>query len=159
MLWFSQPVEGLRFETIVPADPSTVFRRFTIELSGWWPRAFTWSGEQLLVDIGMQPGPGGHLYEIGPHGLRLDWGRVLTWRQPEQVAFSWQIGPDRVPQPDADRATEVDVRFTAAGTGTVVVLSHDGWERHGEQGAVYRAGMATAWPRALEQFTRYGDGR
>jgi len=67
---------------------------------------------------------------------------VLTCEVPQPVVFTWQIAPDRTPQPDPDRASEVEVVFTgSAEDGTDVALEYrDGFEAAG------------AWPRALESF-------
>ena len=69
--------------------------------------------------------------------------------------FTWQVAPDRSPQPDPDRASEVEVVFTGSPDGgTRVALEHRGWERHGEAAHEYREGFeaAGAWPHALERF-------
>jgi hypothetical protein len=56
--------------------------------------------------------------------------------------FTWQIAADRTPQPDPDRASEVEVVFTGStDDGTDVALEHrDAFEAAG------------AWPQALESF-------
>ncbi|MGH3359517.1 MAG: SRPBCC domain-containing protein, partial [Nocardioidaceae bacterium] len=90
------------------------------------------------------------LYEIGPHDLRWDWGRVLAWQPPERLVFSWQIGPDRVPVPDSDSASEVLVTFAEdVPSVTTVNVQHGHWDRHGPDGASYRASFEQVWPYAL----------
>ncbi len=59
----------------------------------------------------------GHCSERGPHGFRCDWGRVVTCEPPGKIAFTWQISPQRVPQPDPAQASLVEVRFDADGDG------------------------------------------
>jgi uncharacterized protein YndB with AHSA1/START domain len=74
---------------------------------------------------------------------------------PRRLVLTWQIAPDRSPQPDPGQAGEVEVRFTGSPDGgTEVALEHRGWERHGERAQEYRDGFesAGAWPRALERF-------
>jgi hypothetical protein len=84
---------------------------------------------------------GGFAYERGPHGFTNHWGRVLTCEIPQRIVCTWPIAPDRTPEPDPDRASEVEVVFTgSADDGTEVALEHRGWERHGEA----RASTATA---------------
>ena len=105
--------------------------------------------------MGIEPREGGFAYERGPHGFTLHWGRVLTREPPQRIVFTWQIAPDRSPQPDPDRASEVEVLFTGApGGGTDVTLEHRGWERHGDGAQEYRDGFeaAGAWALALERF-------
>jgi hypothetical protein len=60
-----------------------------------------------------------------------------------------------VPQPDPERASEVEVRFAGAGDGaTRVALEHRHFERHGEGADGYRAPMDSpqGWPLLLERF-------
>ena len=137
----------------VPAPPERAFEVFTARFGDWWPREYTWSHD-VLEDIGIEPGEGGVCYERGPHGLRCDWGRVLTWDPPDRLAFTWQIGPDRVPVPDPARASEVAVRFLREGSGTRVELQHRCFDRHGDGAADYAHGMGSerGWPLLLERF-------
>ena len=89
------------------------------------------------------------------------WGTVLEWDPPERVAFSWQISPDRKPEPDTSRASEVDLRFLEDTPGeTRVELTHDGFERHGAGAHEYRAGMDSpqGWTAILERYVRAVEG-
>lgn len=124
-------------------------------MSRWWPREYTWSGDGL-EDIGIERGEEGRCFERGPHGLRYDWGRVIDWDPPGRLVFTWQIGPDRVPVPDPEGGSEVEVRFRASpdGEATTVTLEHRGFHRHGEGADAYRAGMGSeeGWPFILARF-------
>jgi uncharacterized protein YndB with AHSA1/START domain len=147
-------VAPIRHEVTVDAPPADAFAAFTDGLGTWWPRELTWSG-QLLERISIEPRVGGLCSEVGSGGMRLDWGRVSAWEPPHRLAFSWQVGPDRVPEVSPARASQVEVRFEAAPGGrTRVGVVHDGWERHGERGATYRDAFdaAGAWPRMLEAY-------
>lgn len=138
----------------VGAAPADAFAAFTEGLDAWWPRDFTWSGPGAQR-VGLEPRPGGFLHEIGPHGMRLDWGRISVWEPPHRLAFSWQVGPDRVPVASPAHASQVEVTFAPEGaSGTLVTVSHHGWDRHGERGAAYREQMvaARAWPTMLERY-------
>ncbi|HEY7332369.1 MAG TPA: SRPBCC family protein [Candidatus Limnocylindria bacterium] len=144
----------IRHEVTVDVPPADAFAAFSEGMNAWWPRSFTWSG-QALERIAIEPRHGGFAHEIGPGGMRLDWGRVVAWEPPHRLAFSWQVGPDRVPEVSPANASHVEVRFEpAGGGGTLVSLVHDGWERHGEGGAAYRDEFdaARAWPRILEAY-------
>ena len=136
----------------VPLSPEQAFELFTEGLGSWWPHEFSWS-QDALEEIGMETAPGGLLYEIGPHGFRIDWGRVLEWDPPNRVVFSWQISPARVPEPDPTKASEVEIRFEPSGDGSRVELTHRGFERHGDGAAEYAEMMgAQGWPHALQRF-------
>jgi uncharacterized protein YndB with AHSA1/START domain len=142
----------------VPVPPERAFAAFTDGIDEWWVREFTWSGPEALDRIGIEPRLGGMAYEIGPDGFRLDWGRVVTWQPPEHLAFTWQIGPDRVPVPDPAHASEVDVRFTAEDGGTRVDLEHRGFERHGPDGEGYREALTAGWNELLARYAAAAKG-
>ncbi|HEY2636328.1 MAG TPA: SRPBCC domain-containing protein [Solirubrobacteraceae bacterium] len=142
----------LRRETTVALAPSRAFSLFAEETGSWWPKAYTWSAE-LLVDIVIGAREGEPCYELGPHGFRCDWGRVLDVYPPRWLEFTWQIGPDRLPVPDATRATEVAVEFLPAGDDTArVCVHHRGFDRHGAAGAAYCEGMGPGWEHLLACF-------
>ena len=103
----------------------------------------------------LEPREGGHCYELGPHGFRCDWGRVVTCQPPARIAFTWQISAQRVPQPDPSQASLVEVRFEPDGDGaTRVTLAHRHFSRHGEGAEGYEAAMSSpqGWPLLLERF-------
>lgn len=130
------------------------FELFTREMSIWWPREYTWAGE-VLETIGIEPREGGRCFERGPHGFECDWGRVLVWEPPRRLVFSWQISPERAPEPDPAKAGAVEVRFVAEGPSvTRIELEHRGFARHGDEGRRYRQAMASelGWPRILGRY-------
>lgn len=137
----------------VPVDPGHAFDVFTGAMAQWWPPEYTWS-DAALEWIGLEPRVGGPCFERGPEGFRCDWGRVLLWQPPRRLVFTWQIGPTRVPQPDPERASEVEVGFHAVDGGTRVELEHRHVARHGEGADAYRAAMAApeGWQRILERY-------
>ena len=137
-----------------PLPPGRAFELFTEGMGEWWPREFSWS-QDVLEGIGLEPREGGFAFERGPHGFTIHWGRVLTCEAPQRIVFTWQIAADRTPQPDPDKAGEVEVVFTRSEEGdTEVALEHRGWERLGEGAQEYRDAFeaAGAWPHALASF-------
>lgn len=144
-------MDELTAEAEIEAGPVESYRLFTERMGQWWPPEFSWSSADYLSDIGLRDNI---LYEIGPDGLRWDWGRVLTSEPGRRLVFSWQIGPDRVPVPRAEDATEVDVTFGAA----KVRVAHRGWERHGPAGGQYRENFVDVWPYVLGRFADYVNG-
>ncbi len=136
----------------VPLVASDAFDRF-VALDDWWPREYTWAG-LVLERVEMEAGEGGHCIEWGPHDFRCDWGRVLVWEPPYRLVFSWQIGPDRTPQPDPRRASRVEVRFDPVDDGTRITVTHDQFGRHGDSGEGYRDALAAegGWPYMLRSF-------
>ena len=141
-------------ELTVELTPEAAFARFVDDLGAWWPREYTWSAE-ALERIGIESRAGGMCFELGPHGFRCDWGRVLEFEAPERLVITWQIGPDRAPVPVPQRASEVEVRFAAEGDRTTrVALEHRHFDRHGESAGAYRDTLASdqGWPFILGRY-------
>lgn len=145
--------DHITHEAWIGLPPLAAFRLFTDGFGRWWPREYTWGGA-ACAEIGMEPGLGGACREIGPHGFRSDWGRITLWEPPHHLRFTWQIAPDRAPQPDPERASEVEVLFEAQGARTRLVLTHAGLARHGAGWEGVRDGMASAqgWPLLLGRY-------
>jgi uncharacterized protein YndB with AHSA1/START domain len=61
---------------------------------------------------------------------------------PRRFVFAWQITPQWGFEPDLEKSSEVEVRFTPLPDGTTRVdLEHRHFERHGAGGALMRAGV------------------
>jgi uncharacterized protein YndB with AHSA1/START domain len=147
----------VRADVTVEASPERAFELFTEGIGSWWPREFSWSQDKL-EEIGIEPHAEGFAYERGPRGFTIHWGRVTAWDPPRRLVLLWQIAGDRTPQPDPDRSSEVEVRFTEQDGRTRVEVEHRAWERHGDGAQEYRDGFeqAGAWPYALERFAAAG---
>jgi uncharacterized protein YndB with AHSA1/START domain len=143
----------------VNASPSAAFRAFTAEFFEWWPKDYAYSG-QLVENMELGSELGALCSEWGPHGFRIDFGRILEWRPAERMAFSWQISPDSRPEPDPDKASRVTVSFSAEGTGAVVKLTHTGFEAHGDEAEAYASEMGgeLGWPLILDLYRSYLEG-
>jgi len=91
---------------------------------------------------------GGEIYEISTEGEKAHWATVRSWSPPEGLTIAWQVDPE------AEAATEVEVRFTADGSGTRVDLEHRYWERLGAVGAEARAsyGGENGWEMVLGRY-------
>jgi uncharacterized protein YndB with AHSA1/START domain len=146
-------VDAIRLAYRLPVSPADAFGTFTERMAAWWPPSETWSGD-ALESIGIEARAGGFWFERGPHGMRLDRGRVTTWEPPHRLVVSWQLGIDGTPVPNPARASEVDVTFEAEGDGCQMTLRHFGFERHGADGARYRDVMASesGWPAILARY-------
>ncbi|MCV0402133.1 MAG: SRPBCC family protein [Chloroflexi bacterium] len=147
-------IEPIELTLELGVDPEDAFTSFADRFRTWWPSEASWSGAGL-ESIGIEPFVGGFCYERGPHGLRLDWGRVTAWEPPNRLAFAWLIGADRTPEPNPAHASEVEVSFAPTPAGTRLVLVHRGFERHRGDGVAYRRAMASndaGWPMLLERY-------
>jgi hypothetical protein len=147
-------VPPIRVSREVPVLIDDAFDGFALRLHEWWPAEYTWSGE-VLESIGIEPRIDGLCFERGPHGFVCNWGRAVTWEPPMQVTLLWQINPDRTPQPDPVKASEVVVHFLSGqGDRTRIEIEHRHFDRHGDGAAAYREAMASAegWPRLLDRY-------
>ncbi|UYG05442.1 SRPBCC family protein [Halomonas sp. LR3S48] len=143
-------------EVVLPLSRDQAFQLFTKRFAAWWPAEYTWS-QSTLDTIGIEPRQGGRCTEEGPHGFQVDWGRVLAWEPPERLLMTWQIGPNRVPQPDPAYASTVEVRFHENGpNATRLVLNHSDFRNHGDGAEEYRDAMASeyGWPYILECYRK-----
>lgn len=151
-------IAPLQTNVTVSLPPKVAFDRFTADFGSWWPAEFSWSQPDLLQSIGMQCRLNGLLSEIGPHGFRIDWGRIVEWAPPSSLSFLWQISAERVPVPDPEQASRVSVVFSPTAAGTTVEVAHGDWERHGRDAGTYRNDFQQAWPMALQRFQHYTGG-
>ena len=144
----SAPLQ-LTFRVACPAEHA--FRIWTERTSLWWPADHTVTGEDGL-DVVIEPGVGGRIYERTAGGREEDWGEVLAWDPPRRLAYLWHLRADR-----AD-ATEVEITFVPDGDGTEVRIDHRGWERLGERGDAWRDRNRRGWETLLPWYVRHCEG-
>jgi uncharacterized protein YndB with AHSA1/START domain len=138
----------------VKASVDYAFRVFTDGFDTWWPRSHH-IGKQPMVKAVIEPRVGGRCFGREADGTECDWGRVLTWEPPNRFVLAWQIGPTWQYEPDLNKASEVEVRFSAeAGGLTRVNLEHRHFERHGEGAANIRSGVdnPNGWSGLLQTY-------
>jgi uncharacterized protein YndB with AHSA1/START domain len=127
------------------------FRIFTEGMGSWWPlhthvRALEEHQGVTAEAIVFEGRVGGRILEVMSNGTESPWAEVLEWEPPHRFVMAWK--PHGRPTPP----TEVEVRFTADGSGTRVELEHRGWERLGEVGQQGRDEYATGWIGVLERY-------
>ena len=105
----------------VNTAPARAFESFTAGMRRWW-RADYSINQSPIGDIVMEPRAGGRWFERGEDGSECQWGTVLAWEPPARLLLAWQITADW--RFDPDLHTEVEVRFTPDGGGTLVELEH-----------------------------------
>jgi hypothetical protein len=99
----------------VGVDPGTAFSVFTEELDLWWVRGpINHHAAGRVLAMRCEPGVGGRLLEVYDDGTgdALELARITVWEPGQRLA--WRSSIDDV---------ETEVRFTAAGTGTVVEVT------------------------------------
>ena len=134
----------LSFDVDCPADHA--FDVWTSDISRWWPRDHTVSGEAGLTVV-LEPRPGGRIFERRASGIEHDWGQVTIWEPPTRLGYTWHLNRD------ASDATDVEIRFTAQGdANTKVEIEHRGWERLGAEGQTWRDRNNGGWASLLPHF-------
>jgi uncharacterized protein YndB with AHSA1/START domain len=145
---------AVRREVTVDVPADRAFDVFTHRMASWWPKATHHVGP-TPADAVMEPFKGGRCYALAHDGTQTDWGRVLAWEPPGLVVFAWLLRPDWTFEPDAGKASEVEVRFTPVGKGrTRVELTHSGFERYAEGGDAMREQVDSAggWGVLMELY-------
>ena len=146
-----------RAHIVVPLSPAVAFEKFRHDISRWWPREYTYSGD-CMEDLYMEGRKGGVLWERGPEGFRVDLGRVMRWVPPDKMILRWHISPSHRPEPNPERASMVEIRFVPDGdAGTRIEVEHSDFSNHGPTGAEYasRMGSETGWPFILRRFAQH----
>jgi len=153
-------IEPIQRSIKVNVSNDRAFRLFANEMGTWWPQKYTWSGE-VLHNIGIEPRENGRCYEQGPLSFECDWGRVLKWMPPTKLVITWQISPDRVPQPNPEHASEIEIDFEAEGPSTTRVdFEHRNFENHGDGAEDYREALAAdeGWTYILDCYKKSVNG-
>ena len=139
-------------EVTVSLHRAAAFERFTAGIATWWPMKQYSVGQEQTVDVVLESGLGGRIYERLHDGTEHEWGRVKRWDPPNQVAFSWY--PDRQP----NDGMLVTVRFETVAYGTRVEVTHEGWESLGADARTTRENYQGGWGGVLEQFAAATSG-
>ncbi|TDC15166.1 ATPase [Streptomyces sp. 8K308] len=137
----------------VPIDRA--FRFFTESFSAWWPPEYRIGAVQPSEAV-LEPRGGGRWFERAPDGTECGWGHVRVWQPPERLVLTWQITGEWRYDGDPDHASEVEIRFTAVGSGvTKVDLEHRLLERLVGGESVHDAvGGDAGWHAVLRRFAR-----
>jgi uncharacterized protein YndB with AHSA1/START domain len=124
----------------VKASPEKAFRVFTEGMDSWWPRTHH-IGKSPMKKAIVEGRPGGRCYTEQEDGTECDWGEVLVWEPPQRFVMAWKITHQWGYEPDAAKASEVEVKFTPIGASTRVDLEHRHFERHGEGAEIMRTSI------------------
>jgi uncharacterized protein YndB with AHSA1/START domain len=153
-------VTSIKTDVVVGAPIERAFRVFTERFDQIKPHEHN----MLEVDIAesvFEPRAGGRVYDRGVDGSECQWGRVLAYEPPERIVFTWDISPTWQIETDLDRASEVELRFTAeTPERTRLTLEHRHLDRHGEGWQGLREGVAAdqGWPLYLARYAAQAQG-
>src|ERR1700758_809055 len=100
---------------VVNAPIEQAFAVFTERFGDFRPRAHNLLAVPIAETV-FEPRVGGHIYDRGVDGSLCRWARIVAYEPPNRVVFTWDIGPTWQLESDTARASEVEVRFTAAST-------------------------------------------
>jgi uncharacterized protein YndB with AHSA1/START domain len=145
-------IQPLRASITVRRSPDDAFRLFTRDMGTWWPvdlhslAADEHEGRVRVESLTFEEGRGGRIVERMSDGTEGTWGTVLIWEPPSRVVLAWKPNTNERPP------TELEVRFTPDGAGTLVELEHRGWERLGEVAEEARTSYGQGWTRVLSRF-------
>ncbi|MGR3468082.1 MAG: metalloregulator ArsR/SmtB family transcription factor [Shimia sp.] len=140
------PLDPIVKTLTVPLPPARAFEAFTRDLGTWWPvesHSLSAADDKTPQAVRIEPREGGQIIETKHDGTTAPWGRITGWEPGRRLAMSWHVG-----RPE-EEATFIDVRFEAQGTGTRIILIHDGWAALGAQASATRSSYTTGWDRVL----------
>ena len=145
---------ALRLSIEVEVGVDRAFEVFTTEFDRIKPREHNMLGEDIAETV-LEPRAGGRLYDRGVNGATCDWGSVLAFDPPQRLLLAWHISPYWQIETDPDRASEIEVTFTAIdATRTRVELEHRQLDRHGDGWQAARGALegGDGWPLYLSRY-------
>jgi uncharacterized protein YndB with AHSA1/START domain len=139
-------------KTVTVAAPlERAFEVFTDKIGTWWPFDRHSIGEDRTQTAVIEAREGGRVYEVIEGGEEAYWATVTAWEPPRRLVLSWKVNPE------APAATEVEVRFSAEGDGTLVELEHRGFERFGDTAEQASGGYRDGWDTVLGRYVEAAD--
>jgi uncharacterized protein YndB with AHSA1/START domain len=158
--------DRVRVTVSVGVEPAIAFRVFTEEIDQWWRRGPAY--RMAKADRGilhLEPHVGGRLFEsfetdAGPRVVQT--GEVRVWDPPARLVFDWRNVTFA-----AHEKTEVEVNFEPTRSGTLVTLTHRGWNtirgdhpvRHGHDVREFLRSMGMWWSGLLTSLRSHARER
>jgi uncharacterized protein YndB with AHSA1/START domain len=146
----------IRKSVRVNVAPARAFEIFTAGASRWWLKSYSISiTKSPIKDVIMELRANGRWFERGEDGSECAWGQVLAWEPPSRLLLGWQINHEF--KYDPALLTEVEVRFTPDGAGTLVELEHRHIERMGERGIAMHDAFTKGWGALIDSFMQHAE--
>jgi uncharacterized protein YndB with AHSA1/START domain len=155
-------IAPVRKSVVVKVDPARAFEIFTDGFDRWWPKRLPADpglaqcvGQSPMVrESRIEPFKGGRWYTRCEDSAEVVIGHVLLWEPGRRLVLSWEFNAQW--KPDVSAASEVEVKFIAAGPGaTRVELEHRNLERLGKDGGEkMRGDVEGGWPGLLDLFAK-----
>jgi len=146
--------ETVRRQIVVDAPIHRAFAVFTERFGDFKPPEHNLLGAPI-VDTVFEPRVGGNIIDTDGEGNECRWARILAYEPPRRVVFSWDISPQWRVEPDAEFASEVEVRFVVeTPLRTRLELEHRHIDRHGPGWEAVREGVDgdEGWPLYLARY-------
>jgi len=149
------PIPPITGSVALAVSVERAFEVFAGSVNSWWPHQYH-IGKVDVAEVVLEPRVGGRWYERGVDGSECDWGRILVWEPPSRLVFTWQINGSWQFDPDPERASEIEARFTATGPDeSLVEVEHRYFERlvggQAIHGAINGGG---GWAQLLDGFAK-----
>ena len=133
----------------VGVSPLRAFEIFTGDISTWWRRGtYYWNHPDTGDRYEFEQRLGGRLLEVYDGGV-FEVGTITEWEPGSLLQYTW-----REEGWTADELTTVTVRFTADGDGTLVTVSHVGWETLGDSALGSLGGYSEGWLELLDFYSQ-----
>ena len=150
-----------RVSVLVAVEPREAFEVFTVEIDSWWRHGLKYRLGRDRSVLGLEPKLGGRLFETfhTKAGERTrETGRVTVWEPPSRLVFEWRAANFK-----GEEKTEVEVRFEATRSGTLVTVEHRGWlrirpdhpVRHGQDASDFIASMGAWWGELMSSMREH----
>ena len=148
-------VAPVRKRVRVNVRPERAFEVFAGNMGSWWPKGHSLSKSPIEAVV-IEPHNGGRWFERGEDGSECPWGHVLAWEPPARLLLAWQLNTQWTFDPTL--VTELEIKFSPDGDGTVVELEHrmDGYGEAAEQMRQAFDGP-DAWEGIIAQFAKSMD--
>lgn len=124
------------------------FKLFTEKIYTWWPLDSHSVGGDNAESCAIEGKVGGRVYETLKDGTEAIWGTVQAFDPPNLFATTWHPGNP------SELATYLEVRFTPKDGGTMLELTHSGWEARGEKAQKVRDGYNGGWDFVLGEYMK-----
>ena len=119
----------VRKSVTVKASVERSFEVFTAGFDSWWPRSHHIGAVPMKRTV-LEGRVGGRCYSEQTDGSECDWGEITEWEPPKRFVLAWKITGEWKYEPDLEKASDVEVRFTALVEGlTRVDLEHRNFQR------------------------------
>ena len=150
---------SVRTEVVVDVPIDRAFAVFTEDFDSIKPREHNMLQVEIAETV-FEAREGGRIYDRGVDGSECQWARVLAYKPPHRVVFSWDISPRWQIETDREKTSEVEVRFISeTPERTRVELEHRNLDRHGEGWESERDGVGGegGWPLYLQRYSALFD--